>query len=250
VWTPEQKEVVNRSYLFFGYLFYEEGALPKAVKALRSVPEGSYYYQDALLGLGWCAIKAQQWPDCIDAGKRLALAATTDPVRLEAALIEAYGNMMQKNYAGAFTLLDNARNKALALAPLSEDTLSLRRTGYESTRVVYDHLADNTENVSFKSPSPFMLRQIDSLHTHQIAHKDTIDKFLKFADEFGRLKFFSRPLDKIKEDIEYAHATAQRRLAETSGGQKVKTQVKEEQQKVDEEIQKLKEEIKGQEEKK
>ena len=35
------------------------------------VPEESYYFEDAQLGLGWLAVKARQWKDCITTGEKL-----------------------------------------------------------------------------------------------------------------------------------------------------------------------------------
>jgi tetratricopeptide (TPR) repeat protein len=245
--TPAQKEAVYRAYVFFGYLFYENGELPKAVTALRSVPATSYYYEDALLGLAWCAVRAQQWADCINASKLLSAATRKETVRLEAMLLEGFGHFQQKEYALSFALLDNARGNASSVSAPSEDTLTQHRGRYDNTRIGYDFLADNVEKVSLKAPSPYMLQQIDSLHTRQVASKDTIDGFLKYADEFGRLRLFARPLDEIKQDIEYTHATVQRRIAET-GDEKLKLQVQEEQRKLNEEIRKLKEEMKGMEE--
>ena len=48
---PAGKEIVNRSLVMLGYIFYEDNALSKAVSALRMVPSQSNYYEDALLGL-------------------------------------------------------------------------------------------------------------------------------------------------------------------------------------------------------
>jgi len=43
--TESQKEIVNRSYVLLGYIFYEQMALSKAVTALRMVPKSSYYFE-------------------------------------------------------------------------------------------------------------------------------------------------------------------------------------------------------------
>jgi hypothetical protein len=55
-------------------------------------------YEDALLGLGWTAIKARQWKDCIDAGQKLAQVSSRFVMQGEGALLQAYGNMLQKQY--------------------------------------------------------------------------------------------------------------------------------------------------------
>ena len=62
------KEIIYRTYMMLGLIYYqnigtEEHAASKAVTALRMVPKESYYYEDALLGIAWTALRVNQWND-------------------------------------------------------------------------------------------------------------------------------------------------------------------------------------------
>ncbi|HAJ78331.1 MAG TPA: hypothetical protein DCO75_01045, partial [Fibrobacteres bacterium] len=143
--TNSQKEIVNRSYLYLGYILYEgliseDRPLSKAVSLLRKIPQNSIYYNEALLALGWTAIKAQQAGDCITMGQ--ALQNCKNPVfYFEGSLISAYGYMRQGNYSQAKDLLADASDKLANLTPPSEDSLALQRQKYLDVRASYDFLA-------------------------------------------------------------------------------------------------------------
>jgi outer membrane protein assembly factor BamD (BamD/ComL family) len=131
--TPAQKEVVNRSYLFLGYIFYEENTLSKAVVALRMVPTSSYYAEDALLGQGWTALKARQWTDCISTGQLLSKTSQKGILQCEGMLIQAYGHLLQKQYAQSLALLKTASEKIRTLSTPSEDSLNYSRCSMKAT---------------------------------------------------------------------------------------------------------------------
>src|SRR5690606_27657379 len=205
------KEVVNRSLVLLGYIFYEENALSKAVSALRMVPPESYYYPDALLGLGWTAIKARQWNDCVAAGQALAQASGKFIMQCEGALLQSYGLILQKKYDQADLLLRPMLDRMRNYPGLLEDSLNTEKLRYESDRISYAFLAERVTNAARKGQS-VKQTEIDSLHNEQISYKDRIDKFLVFADEFKRTTFFERNIGALREDMEYALATVQKIL--------------------------------------
>ncbi|MFP4012896.1 MAG: tetratricopeptide repeat protein [Chitinispirillaceae bacterium] len=208
--TEEQKEVINRSYVFLGYLYYEdlsiEGALARAVTALRQVPEKSYYYQDALMGLGWTALKARQWHDCLSAGSKLSKVATDPVLQCEGKLLQAYGHYMQKQYDNAVKLLDEASAKIESYSVPTEADLSTRQSEYSSVRSQYSQLGSQMTELSMARQSAIVQNSVDSLRSHQKDMKGEIDDFLEYTDEFERSKFFARSIDVVKEDIDYALA--------------------------------------------
>jgi tetratricopeptide (TPR) repeat protein len=246
--TLDQREAVNRSYLLFGFLFYEDGQMAKAVAALRKVPATSTYYEDALLGLGWSAIRASQWADCIQASKGLMAKTDKDELRVEAGLLQGYALSMQKQYLPAMLVLETAKKQAEAYAPPLADSLASVRSGYQNTRVGYQLMAEQVEDISRKSQSEYVMQQIDSMHTAQIGIKKQIDQYLIFQDGFARHIFFSNGFSKVKEDLEYLYATVQKNSA-TAGVVKDAKAVAEEQKKIDDEIRKLKEEMQKMKEK-
>jgi tetratricopeptide (TPR) repeat protein len=240
--TDAQKEIVNRSYVMLGYIFYEQMALSKAVTALRLVSKSSYYYSDALLGLCWTALRARQWNDCISMGEAIQRSSAHLPLQSDGALIEGYAYMMQKNYNRAFDVLENAQKKAQTMKSPSQDTLELERNKYRGNRKDYVVLAQAADKISGELPSSFVVQQIDSLHKDQQLEKKKLDDFYVFTDEFARSKFFARNIDVIKADIEYASAIAQKISHQSTKGdsqQKVQSQSKE----IDQEIEKLKQEM-------
>ncbi|MBD3419967.1 MAG: hypothetical protein GF398_07620 [Chitinivibrionales bacterium] len=242
--TSTQKEGVNRSYLLIGYLFYEELSLSKAVTALRSIPAGSYYYEDALLGLGWSAIKARQWADCMDAGVKLQKTSNKEVIQCEGMLLEAYALLMRKNYGQALDVLQKAYDKINKVSPPSKEQLATRTQQYAQEREDYGEVAASAYDLALVRQTSAVIKLIDSLHVEQKSSKQNIDEHLKFSDEFVRSGFFSRGIDKIKEDLEYALATAEK----LSGTSATPAKPVEETEELDEEIQKLQEEMRKLEE--
>jgi len=205
-----QEEAINRSYVFLGFLYYEdlntEGALARAVTALRKVPKNSYYYQDALLGLGWTALKARQWPDCLAAGAELAKNATDPILQSEGSLLQAYAHAMQKNYAQAVNLLDEASKKLGSYTGPNESDLAANRSEYENVRSEYETMGVRIDELGQARQSSVVQTSIDSLQAPQSKGKAAIDQHFKFEDEFKRKSFFSRNKEQVKEDIDFAMA--------------------------------------------
>lgn len=237
-----QKEVVNRSYLFLGYIFYEENALSKAVVALRMVPTSSYYAEDALLGQGWTALKARQWTDCIATGSLLTKSTSKPILKCEGMLIRAYGHLLQKDYSASLSVLTDAFEIIKPLTQVSDDTLNYAKMQYESDRMSFNFLADKIENISKSGQTSAIMSQTDSMHVEQERYVKTFNEYYSFADEFKRTSFFTRSADQVREDIEYALARVQKIVGQ-SGVVKKAEEAAEEQKKLDDQIEKLKREM-------
>lgn len=242
VQTDAQREIVNRSYVFLGYMFYEQLALSKAVTALRMVPKSSYYYEDALLGLCWSALRARQWNDCVSNGQALQKLTNKIPLQCEGSLIEAYAHLMQKNYNDALTVLTKASATAQALKAPSPDTLEGERVKYRVNRKTYEVLAFDVNKMSLELQSSTVLNHEDSLHMIQQDTKSKLDQFQIFSDEFYRQTFFHHNVDVIKGDIEYALAIVQK-ISHQTDKTAVQGKMEEKQKQLDSEIQKLKKEM-------
>jgi tetratricopeptide (TPR) repeat protein len=242
VTTNEQREIVNRSYVFLGYMFYEQLALSKAVTALRSVSNMSYYYEDALLGMCWTALRARQWADCISYGQTLQKATPKPTLQCEGALIEAYALLMQKNYSQALTVLTAASTKAQTLKAPPADTLDAEQVKYRVNRKSYEVLAFDVNKISLELPSSTVLHQVDSLHKTQGEDKTKLDKFQVYANEFHRASFFSRNIDVVKNDIEYALAIVQK-ISQQSNKAETEQKMDQKQKELDGQIQKLKQQM-------
>jgi hypothetical protein len=240
--TTAQKEVVNRSYLFLGYIFYEENALSKAVVALRMVPTNSYYAEDALLGQGWTALKARQWTDCISTGSLLTKTTNKTELKCEGMLIRAYGHLLQKEYPQALGVLKDAYDMIKSLSQMSDDTLNYARMQYESNRMSFNFLAEKVENISKAGQTSAIAAATDSLHLEQQKFVNQFKEYYRFTDEFKRTAFFTRSADAIREDIEYALATVQK-IVGSQDVQKAQQNAVEQEQKLNSEIEKLQQEM-------
>ncbi len=240
--TPAQKEIVNRSYLFLGYIFYEENALSKAVVALRMVPTTSYYAEDALLGQGWTGLKARQWTDCISTGSLLTKTSNKPILKCEGMLIRAYGHLLQKDYAQSMGVLKDAYEIIKPLSQMTDDTLNYARMQYESNRMSFNFLAEKVENISKAGQTSAIAAATDSLHLEQVNYINQFKEYYTFADEFKRTSFFTRSADAVREDIEYALATVQK-IVGSAPIQKAQEKAKEEEEQLNSEIDKLQKEM-------
>lgn len=240
--TEPQKEVVNRSYVFFGYIFYEQQELAKAVTALRLVPKTSFYYTDALLGLGWSAVKARNWQDCIRVGRELRQSTTNLVLKGEGTIIEACGYMMQKKYNESAAILKNMLRRVQAYSLPPEDSLSMRRESYKMTRAVYDLFSEDLDKVAGREASGAMVAVFDSMQTRQSELKGQLQDFLQFRDDFHRRSFFARSYDEMRNDMEYMYAIAKKHATEVKSIEAEQEMIQE-QKKIDEQIEKLKEQM-------
>ncbi len=247
VTTNAQKEIVNRSYVFLGYIFYEEltkeeGTLAKAVTALRMVPKTSYFYQDALLGIGWTALKARQWADCISTGQEIATAATNTVVKAEGTLLQAYANMVQKNNSAAASLLENISVELDKYQANLETEYNSKKQEYNDVRMRYNDLARSTYGLGTARQSSLVEKQIDSMHILQKQYLEQINNFISYSDNYERNSFFNRSLESVREDIDYALAKA-KKASGASKTIKETGKINKEAEKIDDELEKLKKEL-------
>jgi tetratricopeptide (TPR) repeat protein len=240
--TEAQKEIVNRSYLFLGYIFFEENTLSKAIVSLRMVSTNSYFAEDALLGQGWTSLKARQWTDCITVGQMLTKTTDKDALKCEGMLIEAYGHLLQKEYIPALNLLKDASVRIQNVKVPDQDSLNFVRMQIESERMAHNNLAENVEYLASAGQTTAIVSQIDSLQAKQMDFRKKFKNFYKFSDDFSRTSFFSRNAQTIKEDIEYAFATVQKIVGQ-KGLLKEKEKIDDKQKSIDTEIEKLKSEM-------
>ncbi len=237
-----EKECVNRSYLYLGYLFYDNLELPKAITALRNVPSNSYYYEDALLGMCWTALKAKQWASCIEYGQTLQKISIRPPLRCDAMLIIGYSYLMQKKYADANATLKEADALLSSISAPDQDSYKRFQTGTNSTRDQYNELAKTADKISLAPHNSDNAQTIDSLHKAQIDSKAQLDNYTVFFDEFKRQSLFARSAESIKNDISFTYAIAQKFNRDAKAiEEQEKMQGK--QNKIDEKIEQMKKEL-------
>jgi len=241
--TKADQELANRSYLFVGYLYYEQEALSKAVSALRKIPQTSVYYPEALLGLGWAAIKARQWVDCVLSGQNLASSDADPMLQAEGLLIAGYGFIQQKQYEKAGEVLGSAQKKLEGYKPLTADSLANREQVNEDNRKLYDSVGVTFSRMAGRSGTVSLAGELENLHTPQLDLKDKIDGHLRFVDRYNHAKIFGKNLATLTGDIEYAKLSVDNKLLGVSKSTKTVNRDKEKMQQLDQEILKAKEEL-------
>jgi len=243
-----QEEMINRSYVFLGFLYYEdlsvEGALARAVTALRTVPRNSYYYSDALLGLGWTALKARQWDDCRTVGTELARTSSDPILQSEGDLIAAYAHAMQRQWDPAVRLLEGAARRLQDYRGPSESEMGQKSAAYGGNRADYEMMGLRIDELGQARQSSIIQASIDSLNTPHVRLKASIDQFYKDADEHQRASFFARSVEQVKEDIDYALARFSRH-AGSSGMQRQLQRSTGEVEAIDDELERLRRELEG-----
>jgi len=209
--TSAQKEIINRSLILLGYLYYEEKAMAKAVTALRMIPKESYYYEDAQLGLGWAAVKSRQWQDCIDVGKQIETVSKKKIIQSEGQLLQAYGYLLQKNYTIAEKYLKMASKTMEEYKVAGSDVSKKQALQYDSIRITYDSLADEITKIAQLNLTKITDENVmGGLHEKQKILKQNIDLNIRNADEHKRIRFFEKAFLKLREDLEYALVTVLR----------------------------------------
>lgn len=201
-----EKEIVNRSYLFLGYTYYEgsvgsQKKLAAAVAALRKVPENSIYYTNALIGIAWTALNAGQWPDCIASSQRLRMYTNDNLYRVESMLLEAYCYMLDKKFVIARNLLVRAIEVIEKGTNGESETL---KRNYSLTKKKYLNLAlriDSLVNVGFHNVDK---KSFEILSKTQTDFKIELDDLLKNIEIQKHDDLFNRSENEIKEDVEYA----------------------------------------------
>jgi tetratricopeptide (TPR) repeat protein len=240
--TKAQEEISNRSALLLGLLYYEQQALSQAVSALRLVPQGTYHYGEALLGLGWTALKARQWNDCISAGRELAARADYEELRADGLLLQGYAYLVQKDHLNAARVLGQALEIAEQLDTPSVDSLVSRRREYSRDREQYRLLAGRAKELSLMNPNSQIAKTTDSLHQVQEQLVSKIGKHKDFIDNIEREMFFSRNITTIRADIEYAQAVVQK-IVNRSQEMRATEDAREEQEDIDEKIRDLRRDL-------
>ena len=165
-------------------------------------------------------------------------------MKAEGALLEAYTYMMDKNWPAAVNALKPAATMLATMAPPSESEKNSASLNYDNDRGGYYDIAQKANDLALSSQSSFVVSQIDSLHTHQIENANKLADYYRFNDEFARRSFFARGIDKVKEDVEYALAKAEKTLG-IKGAAKDLQKASEAAEEVDDELKKLQEELKA-----
>ncbi len=240
--TNEDNEMVNRTYLLIGYLLYEENEMANAVAALKLVQKNSYYYEDALLGIGWVALRSRNWDDCTIAGRSLIDIATSDVTKAEGELLLAYVSMIKKDYHSAAQTLNQSsvRLKALKVPLKSEYEYEVDK--YNVIRGEYESFGNSVEEFATGTQQADAFEIKDSMHIDQKEFVREITEQQNFFDTWNRQVFFACNYEKVSEDVDYALARVLK-IINQSEQQRENEKSEKKEEKLNKEIEKLKNKI-------
>ena len=219
--TKEQEEIINRSYVMIGYLYYEGllssgQSLAKAVAALQSVPSSSAYYIDALLGRAWAALKAGNWNDVKSTTAEIKKSTKNVELQSEADLLLAYSYMVQNTPEGwtkAAQILNDASKAMASYTEPKADAVTAKENEYYNNRSTYYDLAVKANELALVNQSSYVMEQIDSLRAIQKEDEAKVRSFGKFKDAQDKAVFFGKTAQQTKDDIDYALAKAEERAS-------------------------------------
>jgi tetratricopeptide (TPR) repeat protein len=225
--TKAQEEIINRSFVLLGYIHYDglggrNRLLSKAVAALTKVPPISYYYGDALVGLAWCYFSAGQQADCDRVCTMLRDAHTSPLLQCEAMLLQAYIDMTQKNYTHSVSVLREAEERMMSAARPSAEEKSALDLENRKNRGDYFNIAAEMNDLAHMSQSGSSYARIDSLQPAQALIEKKLRSYTAFVDEYTRKSFFAKDAEKLRGEIEYMLAKAEKLSRESAITQSIK----------------------------
>lgn len=240
--TVTDEELLNRTFLLTGYLFYEEKEFANAFAALKMVPKSSYYYEDALLGIGWIALHSRKWDDCTFAGQNLVNIATSDVNKTEGQLLQAYVKMINKDFNSAAEILNMASVRLNTLSVPSVSDFESELEKYNVIRAEYERFGNSVEEIAIRKQEADTPELIDSMHIDQKEFFRQITEKQDFFDTWNRQNFFARNLKVVREDVDYALARVLKIINQNVLQKEIEKNDKKE-EKLNKEIEKLKNKI-------
>jgi len=156
-------------------------------------------------------------------------------------LLQAYGYMLQREYPKSLELLKSANVICEKLRPPEEDSLNVRVLQYDNNRLSYSQLAERVEGYSQIGQTSHLTSVLDSLKNKSTEFVKGFHEHQRYKHEYQRTSFFSRTIEQVKEDVEYATAKVQKIMGVggSGGSSKKAAETKD----LDAEIEKLKKEI-------
>ena len=210
--TLIEQEIINRSRILLGYLYFEHagaisGALDKGTRALRMVSKDCGWFGDALLGLGWLSLKAGQYKDCIIAADELAKSDSRS-LRAEGLLLKGYAFYAQEHYEKAVAALEEAERALGEGTALPEDTPGVSAASYAAFRGAYDSIGFRAEELALSRRTRAVRREITAISEKMARTSRAIQNLQKSIDNAARESLYDKNAPKLKDDIQYALASA------------------------------------------
>jgi len=105
-------------------------------------------------------------------------------------------------------------------------------------------LAFKANELAFTKETSAIMKQIDSLKTPQVEHRERLKELQAFLDEYERRSFFAGNLPDLRADIEYALVKLERIVNQRETKSTLEKAGKKQKQ-IDDEVEKLESQLKG-----
>jgi tetratricopeptide (TPR) repeat protein len=239
----ESKQLLqDAANLKLGHLYYEEVELRQAVEAYKKVSEGSVYGDEALLGMAWSWIKANQPQVCDQVLDQLLATYPKSPLVPESYLLKGYANMLLKRYPTAKSILDECVNLCKGQY-ITDADLKTRTDQFGGSVNQFRPTEDNIKKNALRRPTDRTLEERTGMKSEFDKFDQENKNFFSYTLLAKSHKRFLKRKDEILRDAEYALA----KCAALMGTQKTEDAIKKEQQKIqniDEEMKKLQQQLK------
>lgn len=179
--------LTQRSNLVIGLTYFELGDYDVSINYLKSVNTDNENYPQALMGLGWCYIKKQQFQYVISPLEKFAKKFPAHHLIPEVFLLLGQAHLKIRLYEKAVNYFNNLLN----MFPKSYDNVNINKEIENSLKPFKERLE--------KQQLDLLLVEIDLLDAFQIVSKKWIPKFM--LEEIEAVKNHSSKLiDQINSE--------------------------------------------------
>lgn len=203
-----EQTIVERSALVAGFAFLQDDKLGQATAAFNQVPPQSLFWDEALRGHAWAALKSGRGQACRDIVNELRLREGFGVLQAEAELLLAYTEINNKKFKQAKLILDQASHRLDTISASAEPSSPYAHlsgdelvSGYAGFAQILDSLGGTKEAGS-----------VDSLVNLQQKYAAALKHHYQQEFHASRNAVFSRDSAAIRADIDYALAVVSRRI--------------------------------------
>jgi tetratricopeptide (TPR) repeat protein len=199
------REIMNKTLVMLGYIYYEQDILDKAIAALDQVDEKSYYFTDALLGKIWTFIKIKDWKKAEQAGNELLSTTDASLIRCEALLLQVYIKIRKGEYRKANDLMRNTTEKMVELTRKNTDDQVMTLFEIEELKKEYKQLSKMVAEISIKD-NVIDSRLFEGVKNKQVGLKQLINRKIENFNKKMHESTIDKSSEEILDDIDFIAA--------------------------------------------
>ncbi len=225
-----------------GQLYFEQVELKNAVEAFKRVPDGTPYYDQALIGIGWSWIKANRAQECLAVVNQLISVLPKSSMVPEAYLLKGYAQLIANDPVDASAALQ----KAIELCKANfrnDDSLTAAKADFSRSQQQFDPTAQSILKNAMRKPSQKVLDERGGFKSSFESYDHSVSAYFNMVEDVENSRDFFRRKDQIQTDAEYALAKASKALGQKKANEIVNEGAKKTQE-VDKELEQLQEQLK------